>query len=60
MQGKKFLPLSPMQQVEYARQLAAEQQWMDALVEVYGTDRARQILLSEIEAELQGKPQYKN
>lgn len=60
MQGKKFLPLSPMQQVEYARQLAAEQQWMDALVEVYGTDRARQILLSEMEAELQGKPQYLN
>ena len=60
MQGKKFLPLSPMQQVEYARQLAAEQQWMDALVEVYGTDRARQILLSEMESELQGKPQYKN
>ena len=60
MRDRKFLPLSPEEQIAYARQLAAEQEWLDGLVEHFGTQKARSILLSEIEREANGESQYIN
>ena len=60
MQGKKFLPLTPAQQLEYKRQLEAESEWLDALVQACGAEHARRILLEEMQAEAIGKSQYLN
>ena len=60
MQKHSKPDLTPAQQEEYARQLDAETEWLDALVEACGAEHARRILLAEMEAELLGNPQYLN
>lgn len=60
MHGKKFLPLTPAQQEEYARQLRAATEYLDALVQAFGPNQARRILLDEMEKELTGEKQYLN